>query len=188
MAFFKATKLDERYAPPLNSEHVTLDNLKRLKAALWVAYTGLPLSLVSLLCMLILDDNHPIAENILLALIIIGVFFVALGAFVYVALSPIYRRLMNRILELDEGEMHLQHKAYSFAYGVIFKGAVFLIFPMIIMSQVMTLDWVPLSFPNVDGSFVLLSAGLSVIFMLLLIIILPMTYLVWNLKPVGEED
>lgn len=184
----KVKKLDERYAPPLNSEDITLSKLKRLKTALWLAYTGIPLSFFALLCMLILDDNHPIAENVPLALLIVGVFFLSLGAFVYVAFNPIYRRLMNRVLELDEGEMYLQHKGYSFAYGVIFKAVVFLILPIVILSQVVTLDWIPLNFPDVNGSFVLLSAGLSVIFMLLLIMMLPMIYLVWNLKPVGEED
>lgn len=184
----KSTKLDERYAPPLNSEQVTPSKLNNLKAALWISYLGLPLSFFALLCMFILDNNHPIAESVPLALLIVGVFILSLGAFVYVAFSPIYRRLMNKVLKLDEGEVHLQNKAYSFAYGVIFKAVAFLILPIVIFSQIMTLDWIPLSFPEVDGSFVLLSVGLSVIFMLLLIIMLPMIYLVWNLKPVGEED
>lgn len=183
-----SNRLDEKYAPPLASEHVTPHKLKKLKVALWIAYLGLPLSFFALLCMLILDDNHPIAESVPLALLIVGVFILSLGALVCVAFSPIYRRLMNRILKLDEGEVHLQNKAYSFAYGVIFKAVAFLMIPFVIFSQIMTLDWMPFSFPDVDGSFVLLSVGLSVIFMLLLIIMLPMIYLVWNLKPVGEED
>ena len=188
MSFIKPTKLDERYAPPLNSKHVTLSKLKKLKTALWVAYIGLPLSLVGFLCMLILDDNHPIAESIPVALSFILAFFIALGAFVYVAFSPIYRRLMNRILELDEGELYLQHQAYSFAYGVIFKGGLFLMLIGVIISQIFTLRLIPLNFPQINAGGVFLAAILTLVFLLLLVMMLPMIYLVWNLKPVGEDD
>jgi len=184
----KSKKLDAKYAPPLSTEHVTVEKLKKLKAALWIAYVGLPVGLVSSLIMLILDDNHPIAESVPLALALISVCFIAFGAFVYVAISPIYRRLMNRILELDEGEKHLQHQACSFAYGLIFKGAVFLVLPIILITQLVTSELMPLRLPQVDGAFIPLASGASIIFMLLLIIMLPMIYLVWNLKPVGEED
>lgn len=185
---FKPTKLDERNAPPLNPEHVTLSKLKKLKTALWIAYTGLPLSLIGFLCMLILDDNHPIAESIPVALSFILTFVIALGAFVYVAFSPIYRRLMNRILELDEGELYLQHQAYSFAYGVIFKGGIFLMLACVLISQIFTLSLVPLKFPQINGGGAVLAAILTLIFLQVLIMMLPMIYLVWNLKPVGEED
>ena len=185
---FKATKFDAKYAPPLTSEHVTVEKLKKLKVALWVAYVGGPVSLVVFLCMLILDDNHPIAESIPVALTFMAGFFFALGAFLYVALSPIYRRLMNRILELDEGEIHLQHKAYAFAYGVIFKGGLFLTLFCVLLVQVLNLNMIRFSFPDVNGGGILLASMLTIVFMFLIITMLPMIYLVWNLKPVGEED
>lgn len=184
----KPTKLDERYAPPLNSEHVTLGKLKRLKAALWVAYAGLPLSLFGFLLMLILDDNHSVAENVPIALSIVVAFFVAIGAFVYVAFSPIYRRLMNRVLRLDEGEIYLQHQAYSFAYGVLFKVGALVMILSVITQFLFTSSWTSLNFPQIDGGGVFLASILTALFMMLLIMMLPMIYLVGNLKPVGEED
>ena len=165
---FKPTKLDAKYAPPLNAEHVTAEKLKKLKIALWIAYLGIPFAEICLLIMLILDDNHPIAENVPLALGIVSLFFIALGAFTFVAFSPIYRRLMNRILELDEGERHLQHQAYSFAYCVIFKSAVFLMLPIIIISQLVTTNLVSFTLAQVDGGFILLASGGSIILLSLI--------------------
>ena len=95
---------------------------------------------------------------------------------------------MNRILELDEGEIHLQHKAYSFAYGIIFKGGLFLTLFCVLLVQVLNMSWLRFSFPDVNGGGVLLASMLTIVFMFLIITMLPMIYLVWNLKPVGEED
>jgi len=184
----KSKKLDAKYAPPLNSEHVTVEKLKKLKIALWIAYVGLPISLLGILSMFILDDNHPIAESVPVALTVIGGFFIAFGAFLYLAFNPIYRRLMNRVLELDEGELYLQHQAYAFSYGVIFKGCVFVTMPLVILTQVVNLGLLPVNFPQVDGAFIPLSCSLVIIMTFLLVIMLPMIYLAWNLKPVGEND
>jgi len=185
---FKATKLDAKYAPPLTSGHVTVEKLKKLKIALWIAYVGLPVSLVGILSMFILDDNHPVAESVPIALTVIGGFFIAFAAFLYLAFNPIYRRLMNRVLELDEGELYLQHQAYAFSYGVIFKGCVLVMIPLIMLTQVVNLGLLPFEFPQVDGAFIPLSCSLVIIMTFLMIIMLPMIYLVFNLKPVGEED
>jgi len=179
---------DMQKVPPLTSEQMSFSKLRHLKYALLVFYCGLPVSLVSLLSMFILDENSPIAESLWVAFPIVGLFFVIMLSVIFIIKSPIYKRLMRVVDDLDEGEVYLQRMAYSFAYRVMFRMVLFVVPIVVVVNTVTNSSVFGLDMPQVDGGSILISAILTFIFTILGVILLPMVYFARNLKPVNEED
>ncbi len=176
----------EKNYPPLEAHHVTPQKLARIRLYLILFYTLTPLGLISLIAMMSYDSLDGREIGVLPAFLAVLLIIVPMGFVLYVALNPIFKRLMKLNIELDEGEIDLQRRAYQYAYHKIFK-----LTPLLVLPNILGVQMVNMFFPQgikIELSIVIIYFVLGFVLVLLAILMLPMVYLARHMQPIDDIE